>query len=222
MSYLLHIDTSSNTASICLSDNEKIVELAFNESRNDHATWLHPAINDLLKKNGLTVGDLDAIAVSIGPGSYTGLRVSLSAAKGFCYALGIPLITVNTLKMIAHSVKAEAEEYICPLIDARRMEVFTALYDKNIVEINPPSALILDANSFSELLALNKILFCGNGSPKLKAVLNHSNASFSTAIANASHIAELSYVKFRNRDFADVSYTEPLYIKEFYSPAEKK
>jgi tRNA threonylcarbamoyladenosine biosynthesis protein TsaB len=221
MSYLLHIDTSGDKASVCLSQKEKIIRLVFNENRNDHAVWLHPAINILLKNNGLSPGNLDAISVSIGPGSYTGLRVGLSAAKGFCYALGIPLITVSTLKMLAFAVQQEAEELICPMIDARRMEVFTAVYDKNLAEKQPPHALIVEENSFRDILSSKKMIFCGNGSSKFQQIIFNPNSSFSKQGADVSHLALLAWPLFISKKFADTTYTEPLYLKEFFSPSKK-
>jgi tRNA threonylcarbamoyladenosine biosynthesis protein TsaB len=222
MSYILNIDTSESIASICLADDETIYPPAFNNSRNDHAAWLHTAINTLLQQHELSPANLHAVAVSIGPGSYTGLRVSLSAAKGLCYALDIPLIAVNTLSMVALAAFAEAKDLICPMIDARRMEVFTAIYDRQLVEKEKAKALIVDADSFSSLLDSYSILFCGSGSPKLQTILSHSNAAFSTVRANAAHLAKLSYPLFLNKQFADTAYTEPLYIKDFFSGTGKK
>src|SRR5215831_19352433 len=125
MPIILNIDTSVESASVCLSNDGDVVGLSVNNNKKDHAAWLHRAIQELVKNTGLTLSDLDAIAISIGPGSYTGLRIGLSAAKGLCYALNIPLISVNTLQMMAHAARKEDVQFICPLIDARRMEVFT-------------------------------------------------------------------------------------------------
>jgi tRNA threonylcarbamoyladenosine biosynthesis protein TsaB len=221
MSIILNIDTALNAASVCLAKDEEILSLAFNDHQTDHAAWLHPAIAELLQKNGFSPNQLDAVAVSIGPGSYTGLRVGLSAAKGLCYALNIPLIAIGTLKLMANAVKEEADTLICPMIDARRMEVFTAIYNKQLGEIIPPLALLLDETSFASQLANEKILFCGAGSKKLQSVVAHVNATFSESNGNASHLSALSIINYRNNEFADLAYTEPLYIKEFYSPARK-
>jgi tRNA threonylcarbamoyladenosine biosynthesis protein TsaB len=217
MSLILNIDTALDTASVCLSEDGNALQLSFSEDQKDHASWLHTEITKLLKKRGQGINDLDAVAVSIGPGSYTGLRVGLAAAKGFCYALQIPLITVNSLKIIALAAKSEAVNLICPLIDARRMEVFTAIYDKVLVEKNPPHALILDEKSFASQLVTGEILFCGNGVKKLQPLLSDTNACFSTAIADASHLAQLSFACYKNKEFADLAYVEPLYVKEFFS-----
>jgi tRNA threonylcarbamoyladenosine biosynthesis protein TsaB len=222
MSYILNIDTSENRASICLAEENGYTFVLFNESRNDHAAWLHPAIQSLLKENKIILSQLSAIAVSIGPGSYTGLRVSLSAAKGLCYASGIPLITVNTLEMAAIAVLPEAKQLICPMIDARRMEVFTGVYDTQLNELKAPYALILEANSFSALLNDNNVLFCGSGSKKLQELLFNTNLTVSEKRPDASHLAQLAFRKFHNRNFADTAYTEPLYVKEFYSTERKK
>ncbi len=220
MSLILNIDTAIDTASVCLSNDNDILQLVLNENQKDHAGWLHTAIATVLQKTGKKINELEAVAVSIGPGSYTGLRVGLASAKGICYALGIPLIVVSTLKMIASAVKEEKGcHLICPLIDARRMEVFTALYNKDLVEKNPPEAITLNENSFSEILTEHKILFCGNGNKKLQKIITSSNALFSNTVANASHLTKLSYEYFRKEEFASLAYTDPLYIKEFYSPA---
>jgi tRNA threonylcarbamoyladenosine biosynthesis protein TsaB len=221
MSLILNIDTALNAASVCLAKDEEILSLAFNDHQTDHAAWLHQAIVELLQKNGFTPNQLDAIAVSIGPGSYTGLRVGLSAAKGLCYALNIPLIAIGTLKLMANAVKADADTLICPMIDARRMEVFTAVYNKQLGEIIPAHALLLDETCFASLLATEKILFCGSGSKKLQPLVTHLNATFSSETSNASNLSALSIVSFRNNEIADLAYIEPLYIKEFYSPAHK-
>ena len=223
MSLILNIDTAVEIASVCLAKDNEILQLALNENQNDHASWLHITIADVLQKTGSIVNELSAVAVSIGPGSYTGLRVGLASAKGFCYALNIPLMAISTLKMIAFAVKDEAinANFICPLIDARRMEVFTSMYDHSLVEKIPPRAVILDENSFSAILAENKVLFCGNGSKKLQNIISSYNALFTDTVANAAHLSQLSYNYFRNKEFASLAYTDPLYIKEFYTPTTR-
>ncbi|HYV55819.1 MAG TPA: tRNA (adenosine(37)-N6)-threonylcarbamoyltransferase complex dimerization subunit type 1 TsaB [Chitinophagaceae bacterium] len=217
MAILLHIDTALETASVCLSDNEKVIGLAINEKQKDHAAWLHPAILDLVQAAGLTVSDIEAIGISIGPGSYTGLRIGLSAAKGLCYALNIPLITVDTLYMMAHAIEENNADFICPLIDARRMEVFAAVYNKLWQEIVQPSALIVDNKSFFNLLLTKRIAFCGSGSKKLQSVLCHDNAMFTECNATAAHLAPIVYDDWMKKKFSDLAYTEPFYIKEFYT-----
>ncbi|HEY6063161.1 MAG TPA: tRNA (adenosine(37)-N6)-threonylcarbamoyltransferase complex dimerization subunit type 1 TsaB, partial [Chitinophagaceae bacterium] len=148
--------------------------------------------------------------------------VGLAAAKGFCYALNIPLITINSLQIIAFAVKDEAIDMICPLIDARRMEVFTALYDKELREKISPHALVVDENSFVPFLLQGKVLFCGNGVKKLMPLISNGNARFSHTMPDASHLARLSINCYNNKEFADLAYAEPLYIKEFYSASSRK
>jgi len=220
MALILNIDTSLDTASLCLAKDKEVLQLVFNESQKDHAAWIHNAIQEILQRAGCTINMLDAVAVSIGPGSYTGLRIGLASAKGLCYALNIPLIIVSTLKIIAAASRRNAADYICPMIDARRMEVFTAVYDKNLDEINPPQSFILDDPRFISFLPPGNILFCGNGSKKLQKISIDPQYIFDTTTSNATHLAELSQNCYINKQFADIAYTEPLYIKEFYSPAK--
>lgn len=221
MSLILNIDTALDIASVCLAKEKQVLQFSANENQKEHSSWLHNSIAGILQKAGHTTKELDAVAVSIGPGSYTGLRVGLAAAKGFCYALQIPLITVNTLKLIAFAAKDEAVDLICPMIDARRMEVFTAVYDKKFVEKIPHQAMVLDENSFASLLSTNKVLFCGNGVNKLKSFVSNSHALYSDSTADASHLAHLAYPLFVNKEFANLAYSEPFYLKEFYSPVQK-
>jgi tRNA threonylcarbamoyladenosine biosynthesis protein TsaB len=219
MAFLLNIDTAVETASVCLANDDRVLAFAENDLQKDHAAWLHHAISDLLKKGSISRGDIAGIGVSIGPGSYTGLRIGLATAKGLCYALNIPLIAIGTLEMMAAGVRNEGTALVCPLIDARRMEVFTAVYDKTLTAVIKPCAMILDKGSFSSHLASNRIIFTGNGAKKLQTIiLPHQNASFDFRMASAIDLAQLVYRNFRGKIFSNVAYAEPLYIKEFYSP----
>lgn len=222
MSLILNIETAVDTASVCLAKDGEALQFAANEQQKDHASWLHVAIAKILNEAGYVLADLLAVAVSIGPGSYTGLRISLSTAKGLCYALNIPLIAVGTLDMMALAANDEKGDMICPMIDARRMEVFTALYDKKLQQIIGPQAMLLNENSFAEQLFSNKIIFSGNGSNKLQQIISNDNALFSSVQSNASHLAQLSDKSFIKKEFADLAYVQPLYLKEFYSPARKE
>lgn len=222
MALILNIDTALDNASVCLSREADPLHLLVNENQKDHAAWLHPAINSLLQEQQCRLQDLDAIAVSIGPGSYTGLRIGLSAAKGFCYALSIPLIAVGTLPVMACAVQEESDALICPMIDARRMEVFTALFDSRLNEKMTAKALVLNETSFENELADSAILFCGSGSSKFQPLVRHPHARFSKTTHNATHLGKLSYSFFTKKWLAPLAYTEPLYIKEFYSPAVNK
>lgn len=221
MALILNIDTALDTASVCLAKNGTVTGLFENDNQNDHAAWLHSAIQDMMKNAGYGMQDLNAVAVSIGPGSYTGLRIGLSAAKGLCYALSIPLITAGTLEVMAFAAKDEIADLFCPMIDARRMEVFTAVYTKNLEELIKPHALVIDENSFAGLLSSNKIIFFGSGHYKLQKVLRHTNAIFGNIGTNASHLAVISDKRFAGAQFADLAWSEPLYLKEFFSPSRK-
>ena len=209
------------TASICLSEDKKVLRISINENQKDHAAWLSVAIQNMMRDSGYQLDQLNAVAVTIGPGSYTGLRVGLSAAKGLCYALNIPLITIGTLEMMAFAAKQEPVNLLCPMIDARRMEIFTAVYNKNLKEIITPRALIIEKNVFEDILQSNTILFFGNGSKKLQSLLNHPHAIFGTFTCNASHMISLADDRFMTLQFADLAYVEPLYLKEFFTPSRK-
>ena len=227
MAVILNIDTALDTACISLAENGKLLQSAINESQKDHAIWIHNAISKLLGESELAMANLDAIGVSIGPGSYTGLRIGLSTAKGLCYPLKIPLITINTLEMMTVSTIKEVEMstpdllaetlLFCPMIDARRMEVFTAVYDLNLKEVVKPHARILDKNSFEDILMRQKILFWGNGSLKFQKVCQNLHAIFKKMPVNTLALATLTYKSFIGSNSADLAYAEPLYLKEFFT-----
>lgn len=221
MAIILNIDTAVESASVCLAKDTQPVQFTINNNQRDHSSWLHSSIQKIISDTGLTTKDIEAIAVTIGPGSYTGLRVGLSAAKGLCYALNIPLIAINTLEIIATGVKEDQADMICPLIDARRMEVFMAVYDKQMQEIIKPCAMIIEPGSFDSLLESGKIVFAGNGSKKLQKIIVHSNAIFNNFIATSVDMVILSAKKYVEKNFANLSYVEPFYIKEFYSPLRR-
>ncbi|MFM9911008.1 MAG: tRNA (adenosine(37)-N6)-threonylcarbamoyltransferase complex dimerization subunit type 1 TsaB [Chitinophagaceae bacterium] len=223
MALILNINTATEIAGIYLSKDGELIASSYNEQQYDHATWIHQAIDKILKQNSYTVKDLVAVAVTAGPCSYTGLRVGMATAKGLCYALTIPLITESTLKLMAaeaisqHPDTAMIEpEYFCPLIDARRMEVFTALYDGQLKEIIQPRALILEEHSFEQYLSLGVINFFGSGSDKWEKMAGHSKFRFINLIASGKQFSILSYSKFIKQEFAILAYEEPVYLKEFY------
>jgi tRNA threonylcarbamoyladenosine biosynthesis protein TsaB len=174
-----------------------------------------------MKKSNTGLGDLKAISVSNGPGSYTGLRIGLSTAKGLCYALQIPLITINTLKMMADASSNLPVDLLCPMIDARRMEVYTAVYNKQLDELTPVHNRILDGESFSDILQMNKVAFIGNGSAKFMSLISHKNAVFYSQSYNAKHLVALAFKAFQKAEYADLAYVEPCYGKAFYSPPAK-
>lgn len=226
MALILNIDTAVDIASVCLAKDGEIVAFLKNDQQHNHAEWLHVAIKNIIETSAVPLNTLDAVAVSEGPGSYTGLRISMAAAKGICFALNKPLICLNTLLVMANAAKNnDLLKYktglLCPMIDARRMEVFTALYSYDLTEIKKSSALILDASSFEEELARQPILFFGNGSEKFMALKKNTNAFFQQVTTDASSMASLAENKFIKKEFADLAYAEPQYGKEFYSPAKK-
>ena len=221
MAYILNIDTAITNASVCLSKDDELINIRVNDNQKDHAAWLQPAIKELLTASGIDLEELSAIAVSIGPGSYTGLRIGLSTAKGLCYALSIPLIAIGTLDMMAEAgAKKNETDLLCPMIDARRMEVFTAVYKKDMKQMIKPCAMIVDEGSFTDLLKNNSILFFGNGSNKLKRLISDKKAVFDDIEINALELIKISNKRFRVEDFNSVAYTEPLYIKQFHTPVK--
>lgn len=220
MALILNIDTAVDVASLCLAKDEAVLSIVKNESQKDHASWLHIAIKDTFEKNNLELRSVDAIAITGGPGSYTGLRIGMATAKGICYALKKPLIGLNTLLVMANAAKKENADLLCPLIDARRMEVFTAIYTKELQIVKEPAAITLNENSFDEYLSDNRTCFFGNGSNKFKAIIKHDNAIFKDLKADATSMIALSEKKFTGKEFTDLAYAEPLYLKEFYTPSK--
>ena len=221
MAIILNIDTAVESASVCLAKEGRSLQFAINSNQKDHASWLHVTTKKIIADTGTNIKDIEAVAATIGPGSYTGLRVGLSTAKGLCFALNIPLIAVNTLEMMAYAVEKGEADFICPLIDARRMEVFMAVYDKKMKEIVKPVAMIIEPGSFDSLLASGKTLFSGNGSKKLQKSIVHANAIFNNTVATAADMVRLSERLFVEKNFANLAYIEPFYIKEFYFPSHQ-
>lgn len=224
MSLLLNIDTALDTACISIAKDGIILEQAQNTDQKDHGTFLQNAVSILLEKAVISINDLDAVAVVNGPGSYTGLRVGMASAKGICYAINKPLITVGTLELMAtqaieetKDVKNETPLLFCPMIDARRMEVFTAVYDGNLQAVLAPCAMVLNAESYAKILLNNNILFFGNGSKKWLDLTDHHNVLHKTFITNSLYMSKISYKLFCLKTFSDIAYAEPLYIKEFYN-----
>ncbi len=225
MSLLLNIDTATEVASVCVTLNGSLLALAKNEHQREHASFVHTAITDILHQAGYTLKDIDAFAVTSGPGSYTGLRVGMATAKGFCYAFSKPLIAVNTLEVMANAALEEINDMkenvlLCPMIDARRMEVFTGLYDLLLTIILPPGAVILEESSFNEYLTENKIIFFGSGSVKFKGVKTDKNALFQHIEFSAKHLGSLADKAFQQNKFSDVSYSQPNYFKDFYTTSK--
>ncbi len=216
MSIILSIETSTTNCSVSLSNNGKVLVLKEDYGANySHAERLHVYIDEVIQKAGLARTQIDAIAVSKGPGSYTGLRIGVSTAKGLCYALQKPLISISTLKSLACQIH-EDEGLIVPMIDARRMEVYTAVFDAQYHTVEETQALILDQNAFEAYLNKGKVHFIGNGVAKAKTIIAHSNAIFvDDKLPSANEMALLAYDKFKKNDIEDVAYFEPYYLKDF-------
>jgi len=229
MPIILNIDTAIDTGSVCISSDSNVIAERSNNKQHDHASWIHTAIREVAKEADIAITDLDAVAVSNGPGSYTGLRIGLATAKGLCFSLDIPLILLSTLKVMAAAVimqkRAEINEpvtLLCPMIDARRMESYFAVYDQGLNEQITPSAIIPDPDFLSELLEKGKLAFFGNGCMKYRDLITHENAFFFTDFKyGAGGMALLADNSFRKKEFADKAYSEPFYIKDFYTPGRK-
>lgn len=223
MSLILNIDTATQTANVSISENGTIIEGLENTVQKDHAAFLHPAIAHLMQKAGKAMGELDAVAVTAGPGSYTGIRVGMASAKGLCTALNKPFITINTLELLAKDAithyDGKENDLFCPMIDARRMEVYTAIYDRSLKEILKPSAMILDHNSFHEFDGKYTLINFGNGSDKWKRVVKVRNSVFIENVNIGVAMALLSSQRYVDKTFTDLTYSEPLYLKEFYNGA---
>ena len=217
MALILLIESATKSCSVSLSSENKII--ACKEEVNEqysHAEKLTVFITELFKTQDFTIKDLDAVAVSKGPGSYTGLRISVSTAKGLCYALDIPLISVSTLKAMAFGMaQKEKSDLYCPMIDARRMEVYNAFYNSTNKEIRGIQADIIEACSYQKELD-KKVLFFGDGAEKCKQMIQHPNARFIDGIFPSSKdMLEIANEKFAEKDFEDVVYFEPFYLKDF-------
>jgi tRNA threonylcarbamoyladenosine biosynthesis protein TsaB len=197
-----------------------------NREAKDHGSFLQPAILQILAFTGITLQQIDAVAVTAGPGSYTGLRVGMATAKGLCFTLNKPLITISSLEALAATALSEftidAETIICPMIDARRMEVYTALYKNDLTNLLEPHALILNADSFENYFSTYKILFVGSGATKWSKICKNVRAvDFQNIEIKAEILNNLSLKKYNSNNFADIAYAEPFYLKEFFSEIPK-
>lgn len=223
MTLILSIDTAMAKAGVCLSKDGEPVAILENTEQKEHAAWLHQAVEDLMQNTGYTLRDLQAVAVTGGPGSYTGLRVGMAAAKGFCYALNIPLIAEDTLKVMAFAAKDQTPgtHLLCPMIDARRMEVFTALYSHDMTPLLPSTAMIIDENSFSTWLLDHNVSFFGEGADKCKRIVTAPNAHFTEVNYHAGYLGIVAFLRYLQGEFTGLAYSEPAYTKEFYTHTRK-
>jgi len=235
VAYLLHIETATRVCSVALSENDRLIALRENDTEAySHSSLLTVYMEAVMKEAGISAGSLDAVAVSMGPGSYTGLRIGVSAAKGLCYGLDLPLIAVDTLEAMTYYCReqvskhpailpVEAKEIIyCPMIDARRMEVYTCLFDSGLGRIRDIEAVIVDADSFSDLPTNKTMLFFGDGAEKCKNIISRTPSFFLDGITtSASGLTAPVYKKFLQKDFVDTAYFEPFYLKDFVAGKPK-
>lgn len=219
MNYILNIESSTTNCSISLALDGNLVALKeSNDDKYSHSTKLHSFINEVLKKSNISVKELVAIAVSKGPGSYTGLRIGVAAAKGLCYSLDIPLISISTLHILSKQIQVKEQGLILPVMDARRDEVYCAVYDSSYNLIKKAVPKIINQESFSELSYKSKLYFIGNGQEKCKRLIeNNTNLIFSNnnTFPSAREMTQLSYQKFKDLNFNDIAYFEPDYLKDF-------
>lgn len=220
---ILCIESSGNICSAALSMGADKVFSSIVSTTGEHASLLTTAITNVMSEAGISYAALDAVAVSAGPGSYTGLRIGASTAKGICYANDVPLIAIPTLEVIAEEIFSQSQaEYALPMIDARRMEVYCAVLNRNFQYISETEAKILDESSFVDLLSQHKVALGGSGADKSKAVISSPNASFvDNANAKAQYMTGLAEKKLAARDFVDVAYFEPFYLKEYVAVVSK-
>lgn len=226
MALILCLETATTVCSVALGKDGAAIAMREVNAGYTHSENLTVFVQQLLEEAGFSFADLDAIAVSKGPGSYTGLRIGVSAAKGFCFALDKPLIAINTLEGMAAAVKGTetGHEVLCPMLDARRMEVYCAFYDRDGNEVRPTSAEIITETSFSDILSGNRVIFFGDGAAKCKPMLqSNPNAIFLDEIyPSAQFLVNAAEMKFRSMAFEDVAYFEPYYLKDFVAGPAKR
>ena len=223
MALILNLETATKNCSVSISNNGVTIALKeINTGGYSHSELLHSFIEEVLKEGNLKLLDLDAVAVSKGPGSYTGLRIGVSTAKGLCFGNDIPLISIPTLESMATSQKG-IDCTLVPMLDARRMEVYACVFDPLLQEIRKTEAEIIEDNSYSEFLEKGKVLFFGDGAEKCKEIIKHENAEFvDDVFPSAKDMAEISEKKFNVHDFEDTAYFEPFYLKDFIATKSLK
>tara|TARA_R110000868_G_scaffold45595_2_gene151167 strand:- start:4030 stop:4701 length:672 start_codon:yes stop_codon:yes gene_type:complete len=217
MAILLNLETATTNCSVSVAKDGELVLLKELDSANySHAEQLHVFIEDVLKEASISLDQINGIAVSKGPGSYTGLRIGVSAAKGLCFSLDVPLISVPTLESMAQQSKKSNYNFIIPVLDARRMEVYSTVFDTDLNEIRETKAEIINEESFLEFAEKGTVLILGSGAEKCKEVLKNKNFNFDTSsVPSAKEMAILSYKKFKENDFENIAYFEPYYLKDF-------
>ena len=226
MARLILIETSTSLCSTALSEDGKIISYKENADRS-HASLTAQFISDMLEEHGLAASDCDAVCVSMGPGSYTGLRVGVSTAKGLCFGAGKPLLAVGSLDVlvwnaITNNRLPEGCKYIVPMIDARRMEVYSAVFTPDGRQIRETAPAIIDGSSFSDLLAEGPVLFIGDGAGKCADVISSPDAHFVTVCPDAASMLRPAETEYKEKRFKDVAYFEPFYLKDFVATVSKK
>lgn len=230
---ILHIETATNICAVALSKGTTLIAEKKSSEDKSHGRLLAVFIQEILDENNMKTSEIDAIAVSKGPGSYTGLRIGVSVTKGFAYGQNIPVIGIHTLKSLAAGVlnhptvtrllKEDPQVLICPMLDARRMEVYYGIYSESLQQIQPIAAKVIDKNSFSNLLESHKMIFFGNGSSKMRDLIIHNNAIFIEGIeAAAENMINPAVEAWGKEDFEDTAYFEPFYLKDFIATTPKK
>ena len=225
MNYILHIDTTTKKCSVALAqDGELMIQKELLSEEFSHSEQLHPFIEEVLKESGLKSSSLSAIAISKGPGSYTGLRIGVSAAKGLCFALDLPLIALNTLEIMVQPYEVSPYSFIIQMLDARRMEVYTAIFDETKKWIQETTAEVLTENTFTSIVNEQSCLIIGDGAIKFKTLYPKINASYSSEIHYpvAKDMITLAWKKFNAKEFEDLAYFEPFYLKDFQTTPPKK
>ena len=223
MSYILNFETATKNCSVSISKSGNLIALEeLNTGGYSHAEKLHVFIEKVLEKSGIGFSDLAAVCVGKGPGSYTGLRIGVSAAKGICFALDIPMIAVETLTILAQQVSTN-EGVIVSMLDARRLEVYSAVFDKHYNQIRATEAQIIGEHSFFDYLEKGSVYFVGDGAEKCKELIRHKNAVFvDNAFPSAKEMISLAEERFQKKEFEDVAYFEPFYLKDFVGTKAKK
>ncbi len=223
MAMILNIETATTNCSVSLAKGGATVALKEHDTPNySHSEQLHIFIQEVIDESSLSLKDLDAIAVSKGPGSYTGLRIGVSAAKGLCFSLDVPLISISTLDSMVYQARTKEADFIVPLLDARRMEVYSAVFDNRLKEIRETRAEIIDESSFAEYAQKGTVLLMGSGADKCKEVLTGPNFDFDVSVVpSANEMSELSYTEFKAGSFENVAYFEPYYLKDFILQGKK-
>ncbi|MCE7055617.1 tRNA (adenosine(37)-N6)-threonylcarbamoyltransferase complex dimerization subunit type 1 TsaB [Algoriphagus sp. AGSA1] len=224
MAVILSLETSTPICSIALHRSGELLGEKSLDVPGAHSEKLMGMIDDLLKECGLPITDINAIAVSEGPGSYTGLRIGTSVAKGLAFARNIPLVAVSTLAALAYgaSLLVEDKGMLVAMLDARRMEVYRQVFDMDLNPINELDSEIIDTNSYFELLKIGKVYFVGDAVKKVSEVITHPNAVFLEVQISAGYIGSLAFGKFQKGEFADLAYFVPNYLKEFKALQSKK